>query len=65
MGLDVNVESLVYHEDDRADAASLLDQHGWHVQAVDSRDEAARLGRAVPDDLAEQTASTTLLIGRR
>ncbi|TDH56416.1 class I SAM-dependent methyltransferase [Mycobacterium eburneum] len=65
LGLDVNVESLVYHEDDRADAASLLDQHGWQVQAVDSRDEAARLGRAVPDDLAEQTASTTLLIGRR
>jgi methyltransferase (TIGR00027 family) len=61
LGLDINVETLTYHETDRADAADWLTAHGWRVHAVDNIDEMARLGRPVPTDLAEEAFRTRLL----
>jgi methyltransferase (TIGR00027 family) len=64
LGLDVNVEALTYHEPDRSDAAEWLARHGWRVRDVDNRDEMARLGRPVPDDLSEDAVRSTLLRAR-
>jgi methyltransferase (TIGR00027 family) len=64
LGLDVNVEILTYREADRADATQLLAQHGWQVQAVNNADEMARLGRPIPQDLVDETVSSTLLKAR-
>lgn len=61
LGLDINVETLTYQEGDRADAADWLREHGWRVDAVRNADEMARLGRAIPDDLADEAFTTTLL----
>jgi methyltransferase (TIGR00027 family) len=61
LGLDINVETLTYQERDRADAADWLTEHGWHVSAVSNADEMARLGRAIPADLADEAFATTLL----
>lgn len=61
LGLDINVETLTYQENDRADAANWLREHGWRVDAVRNADEMARLGRAIPDDLADEAFTTTLL----
>ena len=64
LGLDVNVQALTYHEPDRTDAVAWLADHGWQVDAVNNRDEMARLGRAIPDDLADEAVSSTLLRAR-
>ena len=64
LGLDVNVEALTYHEPDRSDAAQWLADHGWQVQGVNNRDEMARLGRPVPEDLADEAVRSTLLRAR-
>lgn len=64
LGLDVNVQALTYHEPDRSDAAQWLADHGWHVQTVDNREEMARLGRPVPDDLVEDAVLSSLLRAR-
>jgi methyltransferase (TIGR00027 family) len=61
LGLDINVETLTYQESDRADAADWLTEHGWHVSAVTNTDEMARLGRAIPADLADEAFTTKLL----
>jgi len=61
LGLDINVETLTYQERDRADAADWLTEHGWHVSAVSNADEMARLGRAIPEDLAAEAFTTKLL----
>jgi methyltransferase (TIGR00027 family) len=61
LGLDINVETLTYQESDRADAAEWLTGHGWHVTAVSNADEMARLGRGIPDDLADEAFTTKLL----
>ncbi|OBF93912.1 SAM-dependent methyltransferase [Mycobacterium sp. 852014-52450_SCH5900713] len=61
LGLDVNVQALTYHEPDRSDAAQWLTDHGWQVRAVDNREEMARLGRPVPEDLAEDAVRSVLL----
>ena len=61
LGLDINVETLTYQESDRADAADWLTEHGWHVSAVTNADEMARLGRAIPADLADEAFTTKLL----
>jgi methyltransferase (TIGR00027 family) len=61
LGLEINVETLTYQEGDRADAADWLTEHGWHVTAVSNADEMARLGRAIPADLADETFITKLL----
>ena len=64
LGLDVNVEALTYHEPDRSDAAQWLVDHGWQVHGVNNRDEMARLGRPVPEDLADEAVRSTLLRAR-
>lgn len=64
LGLNVNVQALTYHEPDRSDAAQWLTDHGWQVQTVDNREEMARLGRPVPQDLAEDAVRSTLLRAR-
>jgi methyltransferase (TIGR00027 family) len=64
LGLDVDFESLSYRDESRADAYEWLRQHGWHVEGVDSHDEMARLGRPVPDDLAQESVTSVLLSAR-
>jgi methyltransferase (TIGR00027 family) len=64
LGLDVNVEALTFHEPDRSDAAEWLTEHGWQVHGVNNRDEMARLGRPVPEDLSDEGVRTTLLRAR-
>ncbi|OBK53242.1 class I SAM-dependent methyltransferase [Mycobacterium sp. 1081908.1] len=64
LGLDVNVQALTYHEPDRTDAVAWLTDHGWQVDAVNNRDEMARLGRPVPDDLDDEGVRSTLLRAR-
>jgi methyltransferase (TIGR00027 family) len=61
LGLDINVETLTYQESDRADAEDWLTEHGWQVSAVSNADEMARLGRAIPADLADEAFTTKLL----
>jgi methyltransferase (TIGR00027 family) len=61
LGLDINVETLTYQEQHRADAAEWLTAHGWQVSAVSNADEMARLGRPIPADLAEEAFTTRLL----
>ncbi len=64
LGLDVNVEALTFHEPDRTDAVQWLSDHGWHVESVNNREEMARLGRAVPEDLSDEAVRSTLLRAR-
>lgn len=64
LGLDVNVQALTYHEPDRTDPVEWLAEHGWRVNSVNNRDEMARLGRPVPDDLADEAVRSTLLRAR-
>lgn len=64
LGLDVNVQALTYHEPDRTDAAGWLGAHGWRVHTVSNRDEMARLGRPVPEELTEEAVRSTLLRAR-
>ena len=61
LGLDINVETLTYQENDRADAAEWLTEHGWQVRAVSNADEMERLGRPIPADLAAEAFTTKLL----
>ncbi|WP_108922017.1 class I SAM-dependent methyltransferase [Mycobacterium montefiorense] len=64
LGLDVNVAALTFHEPDRSDAAEWLTNHGWQVKVVNNREEMARLGRAVPEDLADDAVRSALLRAR-
>lgn len=64
LGLDVNVQALIFHEPDRTDAAEWLTDHDWQVTVVNNRDEMARLGRAVPEDLAGEAVRSSLLRAR-
>jgi len=64
LGLDVNVQALTYHEPDRSEAADWLTKHGWRVEAVNNREEMARLGRPVPEDLSDEAVRSTLLRAR-
>ncbi|MEE6135882.1 class I SAM-dependent methyltransferase [Mycobacterium sp. 050128] len=64
LGLDVNVQALTFHEPDRSDAAEWLTDHGWQVNVVNNREEMARLGRAVPEDLADDAVRSALLRAR-
>jgi methyltransferase (TIGR00027 family) len=61
LGLDINVETLTYQEQNRADAAEWLTAHGWQVSEVSNAAEMARLGRPIPADLAEEAFTTRLL----
>jgi methyltransferase (TIGR00027 family) len=64
LGLDVNVQALTYHEPGRSEAADWLTKHGWRVEAVNNREEMARLGRPVPEDLSDEAVRSTLLRAR-
>ncbi|HZU46034.1 MAG TPA: SAM-dependent methyltransferase, partial [Mycobacterium sp.] len=64
LGLDINFETLTYNDTRRPDAVQWLADHGWQVHAVSNADEMARLGRPIPDDLVEETVSSTLLRAR-
>jgi methyltransferase (TIGR00027 family) len=64
LGLDVNVQALTYHEPDRSDAVQWLVEHGWQVRGLNNREEMARLGRPVPDDLDDEAVRSTLLRAR-
>ncbi|GAT00266.1 methyltransferase [Mycolicibacterium fortuitum subsp. acetamidolyticum] len=65
LGLDIDVDALMYTDDQRADAAEWLAAHGWDVDAVASVDEMARLGRgADADELAELGLDSVLLRAR-
>ncbi|HZE18395.1 MAG TPA: class I SAM-dependent methyltransferase [Mycobacterium sp.] len=64
LGIDVNVETLTYHDTERADAGQWLTDHGWQVHALSNAEEMARLGRPIPQDLAEETVVSTLLRAR-
>ena len=41
----IDVGELIYHDDDRANVADWLNQHGWRAQGLNSGDEMRRLGR--------------------
>ncbi|OSC42047.1 SAM-dependent methyltransferase [Mycobacterium decipiens] len=64
LGLDIDVAALAYDEPDRSDAAQWLAEHGWQVHGVSNREEMARLGREIPEDLVDETVRTTLLRAR-
>jgi methyltransferase (TIGR00027 family) len=64
LGLGIDVHTLTYSDADRADAGQWLTERGWHVDAVTSDEEMARLGRPVPDDLAVESVSSALLRAR-
>jgi methyltransferase (TIGR00027 family) len=64
LGLDLDVDTLMYTDDTRADAAEWLAQHGWHVDAVPSADEMARLGRQVTEDLVEEAMDSVFVHAR-
>ncbi|MGV0810716.1 class I SAM-dependent methyltransferase [Mycolicibacterium boenickei] len=65
LGLDLDVDSLMYAGDERAAAAEWLAAHGWDVDAVAAADEMARLDRpARADELAELGLDSVLLRAR-
>ncbi|AKS31721.1 SAM-dependent methyltransferase [Mycolicibacterium goodii] len=65
LDLDIDLDSLIYTADDRADAAQWLAEHGWQVEAAPSAQEMARLGRpAAEADLAEFGMDGVLLRAR-
>ncbi|WKG03665.1 class I SAM-dependent methyltransferase [Mycolicibacterium sp. HK-90] len=65
LGLDLDVDSLVYADDTRAEAAEWLAAHGWEVDAVAAADEMDRLGRpASAEELAELGMDSVLLRAR-
>jgi methyltransferase (TIGR00027 family) len=64
LGLDVDVDRLMYLDDERTEAADWLRRHGWRVDAVASRDEMTRLGRPAPADLGDHGMDSVLLHAR-
>jgi methyltransferase (TIGR00027 family) len=64
LGLDHDLEALIYREPDRADAAEWLTERGWQVTVINSHEEMARLGRRVPDDLIEDSVHSAFLRAR-
>jgi methyltransferase (TIGR00027 family) len=43
----IDIQDLIYKDDDRADVATWLNDHGWHADAQNSGDEMRRLDRWV------------------
>jgi methyltransferase (TIGR00027 family) len=65
VGIDLDVDTLTYRNEDRADPAVWLTDRGWDVTGVAGHDEMARLGRPVPEDLADVNMASVLLRARR
>jgi methyltransferase (TIGR00027 family) len=64
LGLDLDVDTLIYSDDSRSDAAEWLAEHGWHVDAVPSAEEMTRLGRPATEELADEAMDSVLLHAR-
>jgi methyltransferase (TIGR00027 family) len=64
LGLDLDVDTLMYTDDARADAAEWLAEHGWHVDAVPSAEEMTRLGRPATEDLVEEAMDSVFVHAR-
>src|SRR6478736_9898785 len=64
LGLDLDVDTLMYTDDVRADAADWLAGHGWRVDAIPSGDEMARLGRPATEDLTEEAMDSVFVHAR-
>jgi methyltransferase (TIGR00027 family) len=64
LGLDLDVDTLMYTDDSRTDAADSLVEHGWRVDAVPSADEMTRLGRPATEDLVEEAMDSVFLHAR-
>jgi methyltransferase (TIGR00027 family) len=64
LGLDLDVDSLMYTDDTRAEAAEWLAENGWRVDAVPSAEEMTRLGRPATEDLVEEAMDSVLLHAR-
>jgi methyltransferase (TIGR00027 family) len=64
LGLDLDVDTLMYTDDARADAADWLADHGWRVDAVPSADEMTRLGRPATEDLVEEAMDSVFVHAR-
>jgi O-methyltransferase involved in polyketide biosynthesis len=43
----IDIQDLIYKDDDRADVAAWLNDHGWRAAAQNSGDEMRRLDRWV------------------
>ena len=61
----IDVGDLMYHDEDRADVAEWLREHGWTASAVQSQDEMQRLNRWVLPADAERTAFSEFVVGER
>jgi methyltransferase (TIGR00027 family) len=64
LGLDLDVDTLMYTDEMRSDAAEWLAGHGWRVDAVPSSEEMARLGRPPTEDLADEAMDSVFLHAR-
>jgi methyltransferase (TIGR00027 family) len=64
LGLDLDVDTLMYTDDTRADAAQWLAEHGWRVAAVPSAEEMTRLGRQATEDLVEEAIDSVFVHAR-
>ena len=65
LGLDLDVDTLMYTDDDGPTRPAWLADHGWRVDAVPSESEMTRLGRPATDDLAEETTATACFVHAR
>lgn len=61
----IDVGDLMYHDENRADVAEWLREHGWTASAVQSTDEMQRLDRWVLPADAERTAFSEFVVGER
>jgi methyltransferase (TIGR00027 family) len=64
LGLDLDVDTLMYTDESRTDAADSLVEHGWRVDAVPSAEEMARLGRPATDDLVDEAMDSVFVHAR-
>jgi methyltransferase (TIGR00027 family) len=64
LGLDLDVDTLMYTDEMRSDAAEWLAGHGWRVDAVPSSEEMARLGRPPTEDLPDAALDSVFLHAR-
>jgi methyltransferase (TIGR00027 family) len=64
LGLDLDVDTLIYTDDTRTDAAEWLAENGWRVDAVPSAEEMTRLGRPATEDLVEEAMDSVFLQAR-
>jgi methyltransferase (TIGR00027 family) len=64
LGLDLDVDTLMYTDDVRADAAEWLADNGWRVDSVPSADEMTRLGRPATEDLVEEAIDSVFVHAR-